>query len=145
MIETYTGNATSLGVIGIISFIITSLLLINKVWSVINQIYHTSVNRNPLRRFAGFLTFLIVGTLLLAAYFSVQSVMSTWYTRLMGLPAISGWLKVVQTVSPWIITWVGSFSSLSRFRTSRCGSPVRCWARSSVCWRWGFSTISILG
>lgn len=109
MIETYTGNATSLGVIGIISFIITSLLLINKVWSVINQIYHTSVNRNPLRRFAGFLTFLVVGTLLLAAYFSVQSVMSNWYTRLMGLPAISGWLKVVQTVSPWIITWVGFF------------------------------------
>lgn len=109
MIETYTGNATSLGVIGIISFIITALLLINKVWSIINQIYHTSLNRNPIKRFAGFLTFLIVGTLILAAYFSIQSMLSNWFTRLMGLPAISGWMKVVRTVAPWLIIWVGFF------------------------------------
>ncbi len=109
MIETYTGNATSLGVIGIISFVITALLLINKIWSIINQIYHTSLNRNPIKRFAGFLTFLIVGTLMLGAYFSVQSVLSNWFTRLMGLPAISGWLKVVRTVAPWLIIWVAFF------------------------------------
>ncbi len=109
MIETYTGNATSLGVIGIISFVITALLLINKVWSIVNQIYHTSQNRNPIKRFAGFLTFLIVGTLMLAAYFSVQSVLSNWFTRLMGLPAISGWLKVVKTVAPWLIIWICFF------------------------------------
>lgn len=109
MIETYTGNATSLGVIGIISFIITALLLINKVWSIINQIYHTSLNRNPIKRFAGFLTFLIVGTLILAAYFSIQSVLSNWFTQLMGLPTISGWMKVVRAVAPWLIIWVGFF------------------------------------
>lgn len=109
MIETYTGNATSLGVIGIISFVITALLLINKVWSIVNQIYHTSQNRNPIKRFAGFLTFLIVGTLMLAAYFSVQSVLSNWFTRLMGLPAISGWMKVVRTVAPWLIIWICFF------------------------------------
>lgn len=109
MIETYTGNATSLGVIGIISFVITALLLINKVWTIINQIYHTSMNRNPIKRFAGFLTFLIVGTLMLAAYFSVQSVLSNWFTRLMGLPAVNGWMKVVRAVAPWLIIWVCFF------------------------------------
>ncbi len=109
MISSYTGNATSLGVVGIISFIITSILLINKVWTIVNQIYHTSMNRNPLKRFAGFLTFMVVGTLMLAAYFSIQSVLSGWFTTLMGRPAVVGWMQLVKVVVPWLIIWAGLF------------------------------------
>ena len=39
LLNRYTRNATSLGVVGLVSFLITMVLLINKVWSVINQIY----------------------------------------------------------------------------------------------------------
>ena len=42
MIEGYSKNASGLGVFGLISFIVTSILLINKVWAIVNQLYRSS-------------------------------------------------------------------------------------------------------
>src|SRR5690554_3259567 len=67
LLTTYTRNATTLGVVGLISFLVTMLLLINKVWSIINQIYRSVQSTNPVKRFMGYMTFVIVSTLLLAA------------------------------------------------------------------------------
>lgn len=102
LLDRYTRNATSLGVVGLVSFLITMVLLINKVWSVINQIYRSSRSRNPLKRFAGYVTFLIVASLLLAAYVSVQSVLASWYLDLVGV-TIGRWSSVLRTLAPSII------------------------------------------
>ncbi|AEV29982.1 putative membrane protein [Sphaerochaeta pleomorpha str. Grapes] len=104
LLEKYTANATSLGVVGLISFLITMVLLINKVWSVINQIFRTSQNRNPVKRFAGFVTFLIISCLLAAAYVSVQSLMNSWYSKLLGV-SVEGWSKVIGIAVPLLIIW----------------------------------------
>ena len=104
LLTTYTSNATSLGVVGLVSFLITMVLLINKVWSIINQLFRTSRNRNALKRLAGFVTFLIISCLLVAAYISIQSIVNTWYLQLIGVD-IAGWSKFVSIVAPILITW----------------------------------------
>lgn len=102
MINQYTRNATSLGVVGLVSFLITMILLINKVWSVINQIYRSSRSSSPLKRFAGYTTFLITASLLLAAYVSVQSVLTNWYLELAGV-SIGSWVTTFRRFAPSII------------------------------------------
>lgn len=111
MIAQYSLNASGLGVVGLVSFIITSILLINKVWAVINQIYRTaSTNMNFVRRSLGFLTILIVGAMLLGAYISVKSLLSSWVVRILGWPVFEN-LPVVllRFLVPWAIGWLFIF------------------------------------
>ncbi|MDT4760985.1 YihY/virulence factor BrkB family protein [Sphaerochaeta sp. PS] len=108
LLNLYTTNATSLGVVGLVSFLITMVLLINKVWTVINQIFRTTRNRNALKRLASFVTFLIVACLLAAAYISIQSVVNSWYLTLIGV-SIAGWSKVVGIITPIFTTWAVVF------------------------------------
>ena len=104
LLNLYTVNATSLGVVGLISFLITMVLLINKVWIVINHLYRTARNRNSLKRLANFVTFLIVACLLVAAYISIQSVVNTWYLNLIGA-SVALWSKIVRVIAPILTLW----------------------------------------
>lgn len=83
-LDNYTTNATSLGIVGLISFFVTMVLLINRVWAIINGIYRTSTNRNIISRFANFVTFAIMSVLLIAAFINFQTRFSTKYAELMG-------------------------------------------------------------
>lgn len=76
LLTTFTGNATSLGIFGIVSFLFTSIMLVNKVWTLINQIYHVALNRNPIRRLTNIITFLILGILLIGLYIGLQPIMT---------------------------------------------------------------------
>lgn len=105
LLNLYTANATSLGVVGLISFLITMVLLINKVWIVINHIYRTSRNRNSIKRLANFVTFLIIACLVVAAYISIQSVVNSWYLNLIG-ESVALWSRVVGFIAPIFTTWV---------------------------------------
>ena len=111
MIAQYTSNTSGLGVVGLISFIITSMLLINKVWAVINQIYRTaSTNMNIVRRSLGFLTVLIVGAILLGAYISVKSLLSSWMMRILGWQVFENLpLALLKFLVPWAIGWLFLF------------------------------------
>ncbi len=104
LLNLYTANATSLGVVGLISFLITMVLLINKVWTVINHIFRTTRNRNSIKRLANFVTFLIVACLFIAAYISIQSVVNSWYLNLIGA-SVALWSRIVGVVAPIITTW----------------------------------------
>ena len=111
MIAQFSSNASGLGVIGLISFIITSMLLINKVWAVINQIYRTaSTNMNIVRRSLGFLTILIVGAIFLGAYISVKSLLSSWVARILGWQFFENIpLVLLRFLVPWMIGWLFLF------------------------------------
>ncbi len=102
LITLYTRNATSLGVVGLISFLVTMALLVNKAWSIINRIYRSSRNYNPIKRFAGFITFLIVASLLLAAYVSMQSSLTSWYFKILDIPVGRGF-EAIGTFGPSLI------------------------------------------
>ena len=104
-LTTYTRNATTLGIVGLISFLFTMVLLINKVWSVINQIYRSAQSTNPFKRFMGYMTFVIITTLLLALYVSVQSVFTDWYLNLIGY-SVGAWSVVIKKVIPVLIIFI---------------------------------------
>ena len=105
MITRYTRNATSLGVVGLVSFLVTMVLLVNKAWSIINRIFRSSRNYNPIKRFLGFVTFLIVSSLLLAAYMSMESTLTSWYFKIVGIPVGRG-LGLYRTYGPSLIVFL---------------------------------------
>jgi membrane protein len=111
LLARYSKNANSLGVLGLISFLITSMLLIDKVWAVVNQIYRTSPTRhNLIRRFASYITILIVGALLLGAYISVKSLLNNWIASILGLPIFDNILfEFLRYLVPWMIAWLCLF------------------------------------
>ena len=110
-IEQFSRNASGLGAFGLISFIITSILLFNKVWSVVNQLYRSSqTNGSVVRRSVGFLAVLIIGAILLGAYISVKSLLSSWAVKVLGWNMQQNTiLMVVRFVGPWVIGWLFLF------------------------------------
>ena len=71
-IEQFSANAMSLGVIGLVSFIFTGILLVNKIYVVINSIFRTHASSGTVRRFTSFLTFLILGAFMVVIVFALQ-------------------------------------------------------------------------
>ena len=71
-IEQFSANAMSLGVIGLVSFIFTGILLVNKIYVVINSIFRTHASSGTVRRFTAFLTFLILGAFMVVIVFALQ-------------------------------------------------------------------------
>ncbi len=106
MLDGFIENAGNLGVVGLVSFLITSVILINRVWVTINQIYHTSMNRNQVARFAQFITVLIVSTLLLSAYFSVNALMSKFLSQFF---AFGLFMQILGLIGPWVIIFLVFF------------------------------------
>ncbi|MHC1691789.1 MAG: YihY/virulence factor BrkB family protein [Sphaerochaetaceae bacterium] len=111
LVERYSKNAGSLGVIGLVSFIFTAIQLINRVWAIVNQIYRTSPLRHTfLRRSASFITILIIGAILLGAYISVKSLLSDWMATMLGRPMFDNILiDIIRHMVPWMIAWLFIF------------------------------------
>ena len=72
-IEQFSSNAMSLGVFGLISFIFTGILLVNKIYIVINRIFRSRPSSGTVKRFTTFLTLLILGAFMVVGIFAVQS------------------------------------------------------------------------
>jgi membrane protein len=104
ILNTYTGNAMSLGVVGLLSFLVTMVLLINKIWNQVNRIFRASIERNMIRRIFSFVTFLILAVLVGAAYISIEGKLNTWYSRMIGR-YVSGWDKVFGFFAPAFLIW----------------------------------------
>ncbi|MFA5514300.1 MAG: YihY/virulence factor BrkB family protein [Sphaerochaetaceae bacterium] len=111
MIESYSKNAGGLGIFGLISFSITSVLLINKVWTVINQIYRSSsANMSVVRRSVVFFTTLIVGVFLLTAYFAAKSIFSKWTMKIFGWGFYNhSFIRNFRFITPILIGWLFLF------------------------------------
>lgn len=70
MLSGYTTNAMSLGIFGIVSFMITGMFLVNKIYAVINQIFRTRPRSGTMRRFSMILIFIIVFAFVAAVIFA---------------------------------------------------------------------------
>jgi membrane protein len=109
-LDNYTTNATSLGIVGLISFLITMILLINRVWAIINGIYRTSTNRNIISRFANFITFAIMSVLLIAAFINFQTRFSSTYAEIMGTSLETNFfVSLLKSGLPFAIMFLGIF------------------------------------
>ncbi len=71
--SSFEGRAVSLGVAGFVSFIFTSVFLINKIYTLMNQIYRTRPQVGTLRRLMTFLTVLVVAAFLVIILMGITS------------------------------------------------------------------------
>ena len=72
-VDQFTEDAMSLGIFGAVSFLLTTVLLFNKVYLVINSIYKTQMTKKFVKRLATFSSLLILGVLLLALLLSIET------------------------------------------------------------------------
>lgn len=81
LINQFSSNAMGLGVFGLVSFIITATMLVNKVYTVLNQIFRTQPSTGSFKRFTTFLSFLILAVVCLALFLAVNSSLMTMITN----------------------------------------------------------------
>lgn len=60
-LNTFTQNAMSMGIVSILSFFVTFVLLIDKIYTVINRIYHTDKAGNLVTRYLKYAGAIIIG------------------------------------------------------------------------------------
>lgn len=106
LLSGFSSNAMSLGLFGLISFIISAIFLVNKIYTVFNQIFRSQPRTGTLRRYTTFFTFLIVGVFLLAVMLSVNSMAATYLANLLGNAKTSHWHRLFSIVVPIAVTWL---------------------------------------
>lgn len=103
-ISAYTTNATGLGIFGLVSFSVTTVFLVNKIYSVFNKIFRTQQTKSTVRRFVSILTFLIVLVVVLA-------IMLTLRTRTASkLALFTGGVAKVTNFAVSVLTGIGTFA-----------------------------------
>ncbi|MCR5732578.1 MAG: YihY/virulence factor BrkB family protein [Sphaerochaetaceae bacterium] len=73
MITQYTNNAMGLGIMGLISFVISATLLIGKVYNVINTIFFCKGETGSVKRYGSFFLFLLFTALLFTVSLTLMS------------------------------------------------------------------------
>lgn len=73
VVHRYSSNAMSLGVIGLASFLVTGISLVDKIYGVINRIFKTRTKGKNFRRYGTFLIFLIVFTFMISLSFALSN------------------------------------------------------------------------
>ena len=106
-IQQFSSNAMSLGVVGLVSFIITGILLVDKIYIAINNIFHTRPSSGTMRRFTTFLTFLIVGAFMIVVSFALQSMIQNTLSRIaIGAERPRGLFSLLL---PYFVIWLFLF------------------------------------
>lgn len=96
----FTQNAVSMGIVSILSFGVTFVLLIDKIYSIVNKIYHVPKAKKIHIRYLKYIMVIIIG--LAAIVLSVFSIgqFNSLSLKLRNLPALNGIQMVVKTLVP---------------------------------------------
>ncbi len=96
----FTQNAVSMGIVSILSFGVTFVLLIDKVFSIVNKIYHVPKAEHLVKRYLKYVGVIILGiaTIVLAVFFVGR--FNSLSMKLRNLPDLSGVQKVLKTLLP---------------------------------------------
>lgn len=112
LIDLFSTNALGLGIAGIISFIVTAIFLVNKIYVVINQIFKTQPRRGPIRRFVTFFTFLVIGVFVIALALSLANSASSYVKAVEGVVQQSGFARFLNSLFPIAVLWLVLFMIL---------------------------------
>ncbi len=105
-IRVYSTNAMGLGVFGLISFLVTSMFLINKIYAVINEMYHTQPSSGTIRRFSNFFLFMVIGVFLISAIISINTSISDKLTILTAAnKKLPLWKSILRPVPEFVSIW----------------------------------------
>lgn len=97
----FTQNAVSMGIVSILSFGVTFVLLIDKVFSIVNKIYHVPKAESIVKRYLKYVGVIVIGlaAIVLAVFFVGR--FNSLSLKLRNLPDLSGVQKVFKAVIPF--------------------------------------------
>ncbi len=109
-LSTYASNAMGLGIVGLISFIITAIFLVNKVYLVLNQVFRTQPKSGMIRRFVTFFSFLVIGAIILTLMLYLQSSAVRVLESIEGDAPRQSMLSVMQPILTFMFAWLLLFA-----------------------------------
>ena len=89
-VSRFVENTSGLGVIGLVFFLITSVLLLAAIQRTFDVVWGTVSRRNAVRKFATYISVLIVGSFLLSIGLNITGVLRSSIAQV--LPIDSGWV-----------------------------------------------------
>ena len=88
-INTFTENAVSMGIVSMLSFAVTFVLLIDKIFVVVNKIYKTRQTGNPVIRYLKYIGIIAVGIAAIVVAVFLLGRFNSLSIRLRKAPALS--------------------------------------------------------
>lgn len=99
----FTSNGMGLGALGLVSFIFTAILLVNKIYMVINHIFRATPRSGTIKRFTTFFTFIILAVLFLAVVLSINSKATNFISSFVKNTSSPGMLqKLLSTIVSYV-------------------------------------------
>lgn len=99
-LRVFTQNAMGMGVISILSFALTFVLHVDKLFIVVNRIFHTRDTGNLVLRYLKYLLIIVAGLISLVAIIFAVGRFSRVFVKLNGLPVLSTFQKVLSRLIP---------------------------------------------
>ena len=120
----FTDNAMSMGVVSILSFGVTFVLLIDKIYTMVNRFYHAGPGKIYIR-YLKYVAFIVGGILAIAGMVFFVGRFNSFSAKLLNLPAIGYVGKVLRLLVPVAVIFGVMFSIIKfipncKVRTSSC-------------------------
>ncbi len=132
MMSEYTSNAMGLGIFGILSFTVSALFLINKIYKVINSIFCCKERSGTVRRFGSFFIFLLFTAVVIMVSLVLSSYADSMLANVAGeMKSVPLPLRLFKRDGAYIVSLVCLFCLFYyvpnvkiRFRSASLGSIV---------------------
>ena len=99
----FTRNAVSMGIVSILSFGVTFVLLIDKVFSIVNKIYHVPKGENLFIRYLKYAGVIVIGLAAIILGVLFVGRFNSLSLKLRNLPDLSGLQKFFKTIVPFAL------------------------------------------
>ena len=99
-INTFTANAVGMGIVSILSFAVTFVLLIDKIFTVVNKIYNTKAGGNPVIRYLKYAGIIAVGLIGIVVAVFLIGRFNALSVKMRTIPQLSTFEKLIKTILP---------------------------------------------
>jgi len=115
-IDQFLKNSKTMGIIGLLLFSITSILLLNTISENFNSIWGSKNNRNFIGKFTSYSSIIVFGTIFIGASFTLTAPIRRF---LEGLPNIQFFIRWIVIISPSIFIFLTFFLMITAIPAGR--------------------------
>lgn len=99
-INTFTENAVGMGIVSILSFAVTFVLLVDKIFTVVNKIYNTKAGGNLVIRYLKYAGIIAVGLIGIVVAVFLIGRFNALSVKMRSIPQLSTFEKLLKTILP---------------------------------------------
>ena len=99
-INAFTENAVGMGIVSMLSFAVTFVLLIDKIFTVINKIYNTKKGGNPIIRYLKYAGIIVIGLMAIVLAVFLIGRFNALSVKMRVIPQLSTFEKLLKTILP---------------------------------------------